>query len=49
MFGLKYHRPRLAGAGWALAGAWRGPGATLIELVVNETDGTQTSSSCWRR
>ena len=43
MFNLTYHRP----ADWneleqALDVAWRGPGATLIELAVNETDGTQT-------
>ncbi|HAT1646014.1 TPA: 2-succinyl-5-enolpyruvyl-6-hydroxy-3-cyclohexene-1-carboxylic-acid synthase [Raoultella planticola] len=43
MFGLHYHRP----GNWealeaALAGAWRLPGATLIELVVNETEGTHT-------
>jgi 2-succinyl-5-enolpyruvyl-6-hydroxy-3-cyclohexene-1-carboxylate synthase len=43
MFGLHYHRPGT----WealeaALAGAWRLPGATLIELVVNETEGTHT-------
>ena len=43
MFGLAYHRP----ADWqaldeALAGAWRRAGATVIELAVNETDGTQT-------
>ena len=43
MFDLTYHRP----ADWneleqALDVAWRAPGATLIELVVNETDGTQT-------
>lgn len=43
MFGLNYHRPE----SWqalddALAGAWRTPQATLIELVVSETDGAQT-------
>ncbi len=43
MFGLAYHRPD----DWqsldeALAGAWRRAGATVIELAVNETDGTQT-------
>lgn len=43
MFGLVYHRP----ADWqaldeVLAGAWRRAGATVIELAVNETDGTQT-------
>ncbi|ECS4277896.1 2-succinyl-6-hydroxy-2,4-cyclohexadiene-1-carboxylate synthase, partial [Salmonella enterica subsp. enterica serovar Kentucky] len=26
----------------ALAGAWRTPAATVIELVVNDTDGAQT-------
>ncbi|SEL78116.1 2-succinyl-5-enolpyruvyl-6-hydroxy-3-cyclohexene-1-carboxylate synthase [Kosakonia sacchari] len=43
MFGLDYHRPQ----SWealelALSGAWHKPGATLIELVVNDTDGAQT-------
>ena len=43
MFNLKYHRPE----SWeqlesALANAWRTPAATVIELVVNETDGAQT-------
>ncbi|MDP9568150.1 2-succinyl-5-enolpyruvyl-6-hydroxy-3-cyclohexene-1-carboxylic-acid synthase [Kosakonia radicincitans] len=43
MFGLDYHRPE----SWealelALSGAWCKPGATLIELVVNDTDGAQT-------
>ncbi|QJT81701.1 2-succinyl-5-enolpyruvyl-6-hydroxy-3-cyclohexene-1-carboxylic-acid synthase [Kosakonia sp. MUSA4] len=43
MFGLDYHRPE----SWealelALSGAWHKPGATLIELVVNDTDGAQT-------
>ena len=43
MFGLHYHRPE----SWqalddALAGAWRMPQATVIELVVSETDGAQT-------
>ncbi|MFE1284802.1 2-succinyl-5-enolpyruvyl-6-hydroxy-3-cyclohexene-1-carboxylic-acid synthase [Klebsiella aerogenes] len=43
MFGLAYHRPD----DWqsldeAMAGAWRRAGATVIELAVNETDGTQT-------
>ncbi|APG18963.1 2-succinyl-5-enolpyruvyl-6-hydroxy-3-cyclohexene-1-carboxylate synthase [Kosakonia radicincitans] len=43
MFGLDYHRPE----NWealelALSGAWCKPGATLIELVVNDTDGAQT-------
>ncbi|SUG46762.1 menaquinone biosynthesis protein [Salmonella enterica subsp. arizonae] len=40
MFNLRYHRPE----NWeelelALASAWRTPATTLIELVVNETDG----------
>ncbi|KIS45809.1 2-succinyl-5-enolpyruvyl-6-hydroxy-3-cyclohexene-1-carboxylic-acid synthase [Kosakonia radicincitans] len=43
MFGLDYHRPE----SWealeqALSAAWRKPGTTLIELVVNDTDGAQT-------
>lgn len=43
MFGLNYHRPE----NWqaleeALAGAWHTTQATLIELVVNDTDGAQT-------
>jgi 2-succinyl-5-enolpyruvyl-6-hydroxy-3-cyclohexene-1-carboxylate synthase len=43
MFGLRYHCPQ----SWealetALDGAWRTPVATIIELVVNDTDGTQT-------
>lgn len=43
MFSLKYHRPQ----SWseledAMSTAWRQPGATLIELVVNESDGAQT-------
>jgi 2-succinyl-5-enolpyruvyl-6-hydroxy-3-cyclohexene-1-carboxylate synthase len=43
MFDLDYHRP----GSWdeletALSGAWRTPGATVIELAVNETDGTHT-------
>lgn len=46
MFSLKYHRPE----SWeqleaALNNAWRQPGATLIELVVNEADGAQTLQS----
>jgi len=45
MFGLDYHRPR----SWsqfddALQGAWQGTGTTLIELVVNDTEGAQTLS-----
>ena len=43
MFSLKYHRPE----SWdeldaVLAGAWRTPVTTVIELVVNDTDGAQT-------
>ncbi|WP_318371019.1 2-succinyl-5-enolpyruvyl-6-hydroxy-3-cyclohexene-1-carboxylic-acid synthase [Enterobacter sp.] len=43
MFGLNYHRPE----DWqaleeALTGAWHTTQATLIELVVNDTDGAQT-------
>lgn len=43
MFNLRYHRPE----NWeelesALAGAWRTPATTVIELVVNDTDGAQT-------
>ena len=43
MFGLKYHHPQ----NWneleqALAGAWSKAGATLIELVVKDTDGAHT-------
>ena len=46
MFSLKYHRPE----SWeqldaALSSAWKQPGATLIELVVNEADGAQTLQS----
>lgn len=42
MFSLKYHRPQ----SWselddAMSTAWRQPGATLIELVVNDSDGAQ--------
>ena len=43
MFDLPYHRPE----SWtqleqALSEAWQKPGATVIEVVVNETDGAQT-------
>ena len=46
MFNLKYHRPE----NWealdaVLSSAWRQPGATLIELVVNEADGAQKLQS----
>ena len=42
MFSLKYHRPQ----SWselddAMSTAWRQPGATLIELVVNDSAGAQ--------
>ncbi|MDQ8600940.1 hypothetical protein, partial [Klebsiella aerogenes] len=43
LFGLGYHRPDdRQSLDEALAGAWRRAGATVIELAVNETDGTQT-------
>lgn len=43
MFGLAYHRPESwAGLEAALAGAWRTPQATLIELVVDPQAGAQT-------
>lgn len=43
MFGLNYHRPETWDAlDQAFAGAWSKAGATLIELVVKETDGAQT-------
>ncbi len=43
MFELKYHRPQ----NWqeletAFADAWRTPTTTVIEMVVNNTDGAQT-------
>lgn len=43
MFELKYHRPQ----NWqeletAFADAWRTPTTTVIEMVVNDTDGAQT-------
>ncbi|MGU3523583.1 2-succinyl-5-enolpyruvyl-6-hydroxy-3-cyclohexene-1-carboxylic-acid synthase [Enterobacteriaceae bacterium C23F] len=43
LFDLRYHRPD----SWsaledALSGAWRQPVTTVIELVVNDTDGAQT-------
>ncbi|HCR2013075.1 TPA: 2-succinyl-5-enolpyruvyl-6-hydroxy-3-cyclohexene-1-carboxylic-acid synthase [Enterobacter asburiae] len=46
MFSLKYHCPE----SWeqldaALSSAWKQPGATLIELVVNEADGAQALQS----
>ncbi len=43
MFDLEYHRPESWDAlSQALSGAWCKPGTTLIELVVNDTDGAQT-------
>ncbi|BDY96191.1 hypothetical protein MUTS15_48480 [Escherichia coli] len=43
MFELKYHRPQ----NWqeletTLVDAWRTPTTTVIEMVVNDTDGAQT-------
>lgn len=42
MFGLRYHRPE----SWAalddvMSSAWRQPVTTVVELVVNDTDGAQ--------
>ncbi|MFK3660343.1 2-succinyl-5-enolpyruvyl-6-hydroxy-3-cyclohexene-1-carboxylic-acid synthase [Scandinavium sp. NPDC088450] len=42
MFGLRYHRPE----SWAalddvMSNAWRQPVTTVVELVVNDTDGAQ--------
>lgn len=43
MFGLNYHQPQdWAAFDAALDKAWRTPAATVIELVVNDTDGAQT-------
>jgi 2-succinyl-5-enolpyruvyl-6-hydroxy-3-cyclohexene-1-carboxylate synthase len=43
MFGLRYHRPEnWAALDDALSGAWRQPVTTVIELVVNDTNGAQT-------
>ncbi|WP_200550350.1 2-succinyl-5-enolpyruvyl-6-hydroxy-3-cyclohexene-1-carboxylic-acid synthase [Kosakonia sp. LAM2021] len=43
MFNLAYHQPEnWAELEQALEGAWCKPGATVIELVVNATDGAQT-------
>jgi 2-succinyl-5-enolpyruvyl-6-hydroxy-3-cyclohexene-1-carboxylate synthase len=43
MFDLPYHRPESwAQLEQALSEAWQKPGATVIEVVVNETDGAQT-------
>jgi 2-succinyl-5-enolpyruvyl-6-hydroxy-3-cyclohexene-1-carboxylate synthase len=43
LFGLRYHRPEnWAELDDALSGAWRQPLTTIIELVVNDTDGAQT-------
>ena len=42
MFDLRYHRPESwAALEDALSGAWRQPTTTVIELVVNDTDGAQ--------
>jgi len=42
MFELPYHRPEnWAQLEQALSEAWQRPGATVIEVVVNETDGAQ--------
>jgi 2-succinyl-5-enolpyruvyl-6-hydroxy-3-cyclohexene-1-carboxylate synthase len=42
MFDLRYHRPEnWAALEDALSGAWRQPVTTVIELVVNDTDGAQ--------
>lgn len=43
MFGLNYHQPQdWAALETALDKAWRTPATTVIELVVNDTDGAQT-------
>ena len=43
MFGLNYHQPQdWAALEAALDKAWRTPATTVIELVVNDTDGAQT-------
>jgi len=43
MFNLAYHQPETwAELEQALEGAWCKPGATVIELVVNATDGART-------
>ncbi|MEO3990998.1 2-succinyl-5-enolpyruvyl-6-hydroxy-3-cyclohexene-1-carboxylic-acid synthase [Pseudocitrobacter cyperus] len=43
MFGLNYHQPQdWAALETALEKAWRQPATTVIELVVNDTDGAQT-------
>lgn len=43
MFGLNYHQPQdWAALESALGAAWRVPATTVIELVVNDTDGAQT-------
>jgi len=42
MFSLKYQRPQSwAELDMALNSAWSKPGATLIEVVVNDSDGAQ--------
>jgi len=43
MFDLNYHQPQdWAALEAALKNAWRTPSTTVIELVVNDTDGAQT-------
>ena len=43
MFGLRYQQPEdWASLEAALSTAWRTPATTVIELVVNDTDGAQT-------
>ena len=43
MFGLRYQQPEdWASLETALSTAWRTPATTVIELVVNDTDGAQT-------
>ena len=43
MFDLRYHRPESwAALEDALSGAWRQPVTTVIEVVVNDTEGAQT-------
>lgn len=50
MFGLTYHSPRsFTELGSALSEAWSKPGATLIELEVNGTDGAQALQSLLAR
>ncbi|EMH4162692.1 2-succinyl-5-enolpyruvyl-6-hydroxy-3-cyclohexene-1-carboxylic-acid synthase [Pluralibacter gergoviae] len=43
MFGLSYRRPESwQQLGEVMNGAWRQPTTTVVEMVVNETDGTRT-------